>query len=152
MEWTRAWLDTEGDGFHGRLLSVGLVTQSGVSFYGALPPIHVESDWAAKHVVPVLGVPSHMDDVALAEDLASWLRQFEAVEVIADWHRDLMHFFELLGPRRPGQQLPTCRIRAALKPWLNGCGDDMQHGPLHHARADAVRLMSLTSLRQMSTA
>jgi hypothetical protein len=138
--WTEIWLDTESDGFHGRLLSVTLVTQSGASFYGVLPPIHVTDPWAIKHVLPVLGAPTHMDDVALATDMAAWLSGFDGAEIIADWHRDLVHFFWLLGPR-PGQQLRTCALRATLKPWLNGLDVDGRHGPLHNAKADALRMM-----------
>lgn len=150
LHWTPIWLDTESDGFHGRLLSIGLVTQPGASFYGVLPAMHLMDAWAIRHVVPALGPPTHFDDIALAEDFAGWLRQFEAAEVIADWHLDLVHFFRLLGPT-PGQQLRTCRIRASLKPWLNGRYSDLQHGPLHNAKADATRLMEADLLELSAT-
>jgi len=99
--------DTESDGFHGRLLSIGLVTQSGESFHGVLPLMDA---WAIRRVVPALGPPSHFYDIALAGDLAGWLCQFEAAEVIADWHLDLVHFFRLLGPT-PGQHFASNRSR-----------------------------------------
>jgi hypothetical protein len=145
---TPLWLDTESDGFHGRLLSVGITSQAGKEFYGALPAMHLQSAWAVRHVQPHLGEPTHMDDIQLALALAGWLRQFEAVEVIADWHRDLVHFFALLGPV-PGQQLSTPPVFASLKTWLNGaCGD--AGGPLHHSLHDARRLM-VEDLRQTGT-
>lgn len=150
LHWTPIWLDTESDGFHGQLLSIGLVTQAGASFYAVLPAMHLVDAWAIRHVVPALGPPTHSDDIALAEDLAEWLRQFDAAEVIADWHRDLVHFFRLLGPA-PGQHLRTCRIRAAVKPWLNGRCGDLQHGPAHNAKADAIRLMEADLLELSAT-
>lgn len=134
------WIDAESDGFHGRLLSIALVTKDGQTFEGVLPVMHLTDAWTIRHVVPVLGAPTHLDDIALGEDLAAWLRRFEAAEIIADWHRDLVHFFGLLGPR-PGVQLSTCPVRASLRPWLNAATGDISHGPLHNAKADAWRLM-----------
>jgi hypothetical protein len=101
LDWTPIRIDTESDGFHGRMLSIALVTGSGASFYGVLPPMHMIGEWAIEHIRPVLGSPTHMDYIVLAEDLSAWLCQFPAAEIIADWHRDLVHFFGFLGPR-PG--------------------------------------------------
>lgn len=146
---TKVWCDTESDGFHGRLLSIGLTTEKGLEFYGALPAMHLASDWARANVLPHLGPPTHMDDIHLAQDLANWLMRFDGIEVIADWHRDLMHFFALLGPR-PGEQLRTPPIVATLKTWLNGQAEVLPgDGPVHHGLADARRLkrLDLTSLQ-----
>lgn len=144
------WLDTESDGFHGKLASIGLIAGDGRTFYAVLPVFHWSSEWARVNVAPAMGPATHMDDIHLAEELAAWLRQFDAVEIIADWHRDLMHFFALLGPR-PGEQLKTCAIRASLKPHLNAlvrlCG-----GELHHALDDAKRLRIVDTMEQQKEA
>jgi hypothetical protein len=91
---TRVWIDCEFNEFRGELISMALVTESGIEWYRAL---HCSNPgaWVAQRVMPVLAV----EPIGRAEftmSLERWLRPFRAIHVIADWPEDIVHFCESL--------------------------------------------------------
>lgn len=90
----KLFLDCEFNGFQGELVSMGLVDEHDHVFYEVLPCLH-PVPWVANHVLPVLNKAA-IDRVKFQQELAWYLRQYEEVEVIADWPEDIAHFCNML--------------------------------------------------------
>ena len=93
----RYFLDTEYDGFGGKLLSIALVPEDGgEEFYAVIEHDGVASEWVARHVVPFLDmVPEPLKGPRLAREdaadaLARWLEHDEAPDIVADWPEDAL--------------------------------------------------------------
>lgn len=107
------YLDVEFTNFHGDLISFALVPED-----HSVRPLYVvlasdqyaePSDWVKKNVVPHLGLPDDSPSAIVHQDVTRelaalvvsvYLRQFDHVEVVADWPEDFALFMMLLltGP------------------------------------------------------
>ncbi len=92
------YLDTEFNGFGGDLISMALVDDDGREFYinlGCEKPV----DWVRDNVIPVLNEPV-TDKKQSQEKLFLFLKDYERIEIIADWPEDIAHFcrFLITGP------------------------------------------------------
>lgn len=110
------YLDVEFTDFHGELMSLALVPEQDniPAFYLVLKEDEYKkpSAWVMKNVVPHLALPAKLPHKAVtaigvtrefaAVAVASYLSQFDHVEIVADWPEDFTHFTALLltGPGR----------------------------------------------------
>lgn len=104
----RIWIDTEFNGFGGRLLSVALVAEDGSYLYEVLPlALQPCVDWVAENVIPQIfinpagGKIEHATSTGLVSHLLSnFLMKYDHVEIIADWPDDIKYLMQLmiLGP------------------------------------------------------
>lgn len=88
------FLDTEFNGWHGELISIGLTAEDGRELYGVLG-CENPLPWVKENVMPWLMA----DDISLQrlqEQLWAYLHKFDRVHIIADWPTDLVHFHNLL--------------------------------------------------------
>ena len=140
----RYFLDTEYDGFGGRLISLALVGDSGGDeFYVVIDGEPVRDAWVERHVMPFLDmVPDsmkvpHLSRAVAADALAGWLAHDDDIEVIADWPEDLAHFSMLLV-NGPGKMVtvPGFRLRfVSLHGFSTAANSAVPHNALHDARA-----------------
>jgi hypothetical protein len=136
----RLWLDTEFNGFRGELISMALVADDGSEWYEVLPcdrPIK----WVAKRVMPILGKqPIHEQrghaEQLMAVSLGRWLRQFDQVQVLADWPEDISHFCRSLIVGM-GERVDTPPLSFVLRTDLPPTADSsaVPHNALEDARA-----------------
>ena len=92
---TRLYLDTEFNSHGGEFISIALVSADGHEFYAVAGTPADVHPWVAEHVIPFLDAdPVGLD--AVRDGLAAFLRQFNQIEVVADWPADFEHFFRLL--------------------------------------------------------
>jgi hypothetical protein len=130
----KLYLDTEFNGFGGELLSMALVSDDGDEFYEVVPALKPIEPWVAKHVVPLLD-KSPIDRTMLRRMLHGYLRQFSNPEIVADWHADLLHFFDAFHGRDYTESLDySCTTRL-----LSGPSDITPDRP-HNALSDAHAL------------
>ncbi|MEQ7873872.1 hypothetical protein ABDK56_07680 [Sphingomonas sp. ASV193] len=147
----RYFLDTEYDGFGGKLLSLALVPEDGgEELYVTLdaPATH---PWVERHVVPYLDhVPDSLQSprlprAAAAEALAHYLAYDEGAEIIADWPEDLAQLSMLLVTG-PGQMLPVPGLLLRFVPmpgFSTAANSAVPHNALHDARALRDHLTAL---------
>lgn len=125
----RIWIDTEFNEFKGDLISIALVTEDARSFY-AVVPCENPGAWVASNVMPILGdapIPYQL----MQQRLQTWLSQFDAVHIVADWPEDIQHFCEALITG-PGFRLNTPPLTMEVRRDL-----DAQSQLPHNALADA---------------
>lgn len=149
---TRIFADTEFNGFNGELISIGLISETGASFYAIVEDWNeMELDpWVEKHVVPVLDRHQRytrmLSKDRLRERLCEFLRGFDDVTVVTDWPVDVQYICDLLitGPGTmvdiPGIKFEVIRINPYDDP-------EMPQDKRHNALADAVTLMHAVSKR-----
>ena len=147
----RYFLDTEYDGFGGKLLSIALVPEDGgEEFYAVLEHDGVRSEWVARHVVPYLDtVPEGLKAPRLsradaAEALAHWLAHDDAPDIVADWPEDLAQLAMLLviGPGRM-VAVPGLTLRfVPLHGFSTAANSAVPHNALHDARALRNHIMN----------
>lgn len=140
----RYFLDTEYDGFGGKLLSLALVPEDGgEEFYVVIDHDGVTSEWVGRHVVPFLDmVPEglkgpRLPRPAAAEALAAWLAHDPAPEIVADWPEDLAQLAMLLvvGPAQM-VTVPALTLRfEPLHGFSTAANSAVPHNALHDARA-----------------
>jgi hypothetical protein len=98
----RLFIDTEFNGFGGKLISMGIAAEDGREWYRVMEMTDEPHPWVAQHVLPVLTPPNSVflanpvDVTDFAASLHKFLRQFQEPEVVADWPADLEHFANLL--------------------------------------------------------
>lgn len=90
----KLFLDCEFNGFQGELVSMGLVDENDNIFYQVLPCLH-PVPWVTNHVLPILNKAA-VDRIKFQQELAWYLRQYEHIEIIADWPEDIAHFCNML--------------------------------------------------------
>lgn len=95
------YLDTEFTSHESRLLiSIGLVTDDGRSFYGEVADVDLSksSDFVAAHVVPLLNKATscRMSRQSLAQALAGWLTEVAPKHVVSDYEGDWDLMVDLL--------------------------------------------------------
>jgi hypothetical protein len=147
----RYFLDTEYDGFGGKLLSIALVPEDGgEEFYAVIEHDGVASEWVERHVIPYLDtVPEplkgpRLDREEAADALARWLEHDEAPDIIADWPEDLAQFAMLLvtGPGRM-VAMPGLTLRfVPLHGFSTAANSVVPHNALHDARALRDHIMN----------
>ena len=139
----RLFIDTEFNGFGGEFLSIGLVSEDGREFYGALKPSGNEgiNHWVAENVLPFLGVP-HLSKADLQDDLQQFLGQFDELVITSDWPEDHKHFCDLLIVGF-GRMMKTPRlVTMEVDRRLHSGNSKMPHNAL--ADAHAIRQEWLT--------
>jgi len=139
----RYFLDTEYDGFGGRLISLALVPEDGSEELYLVISGEVTDPWVEQHVMPFLDhVPESLRSPRLsrksaAEALGHWLEHDSAPDIVADWPEDLAQLAMLLVTG-PGQMLavPPLTLRlVGLGGWSTAANSAVPHNALHDARA-----------------
>lgn len=128
----KIFLDTEFNGFHGELISIGLIDYSGRSFYRVLEcaePV----EWVDEHVMTVLGA-APITRQQLQIDLENWLSGYAKAHVIADWPEDIEHFCRLLITG-PGTRINTPPLTMEVDRMLHSEKSEVPHNALFDARA-----------------
>ena len=134
----RFWLDTEFNDFKGELISIALIDDDGLEWYEVLE-WNNPSPWVAENVIPVL----HQAPVrirTMQHSLHNFLRNYDAVHVVADWPEDIQHFCAALITR-PGERIDTPPLTLEVRRDLDTAGSLMPHNALADARA--LRLLGL---------
>lgn len=95
----RLFIDCEWNGFKGELISMALVAENGLEWYGITQSDKPVVPWVAEHVVPKLNGRGK-SNAELRLGLHNFLKNFDAVHIIADWPEDIAHFcnFIITGP------------------------------------------------------
>lgn len=147
----RYFLDTEYDGFGGKLLSLALVPEDGGEELYLVLEEPVTDPWVTRHVVPYFDcVPEGLKSprlprAAAAETLARWLGHDEAIEIIADWPEDLAQLSMLLVTG-PGQMHAISGLTLRFVPlhgFSTAANSAVPHNALHDARSLRDHLMGL---------
>ncbi len=97
----KLFLDTEFNGFGGRLMSMALVPEDDWfgSWYCELEMTDQLHPWVKENVVPhMILVPSNRSQ--FQSSLSAYLLQFQEITIVADWPDDIRYFCESLitGP------------------------------------------------------
>lgn len=141
----KLYIDTEFDGYRGRLISMAIVDEDGRNeFYevlssGSLMPC---TPWVTQNVIPVLGNQEPIGLNAFQNRLAEFLNRFGHIELIADYPSDIQHFCWALETG-PGERIPTPTMVISIRPELNTSASLIPHNALLDARA--LRNMELAS-------
>lgn len=135
----RLFLDTEFNGFGGKLISLALVAENGAEFYEVW---HIPANphpWVEEHVLPFLAIENRMGKPLNPHDyqekLARFLMPFDGAEIIADWPSDFEHLCHMMtyAGQQAGWRIPiNCTMR------LIRSGDirpEIPHNALSDARA-----------------
>lgn len=129
---TNLWLDTEFNSYKGALISLALVDAQGREFYEVLD-CEAPHPWVKANVLPHLGkAPVSRQD--LQRNLSDFLREYEAIHVIADWPEDIQHFCETLITG-PGYRIDTPLLTMEIRRDLNSDKSMTLHNALSDARA-----------------
>ena len=141
----RYFLDTEYDGFGGRLISLALVPEEegDEEFYVVIAPAEAASEWVSRHVIPYLfKVPEGLREDPMpaadaAQALAHYLGADDAPEICADWPEDLAHFARLLvtGPGVMVRVPPFTLQLLDMTGFSTAANSAVPHNALHDARA-----------------
>ena len=130
----KLFLDTEFNGFHGKLMSMALVPEyeNVRKFYCELEMKDQLHPWVKENVVPnMILVPTSMHQFQL--NLTRFLNEFEECTIVADWPDDIRYFCESLITG-PGERLP---IKTKIKFELDFSIEYESKIP-HNALHDAV--------------
>jgi hypothetical protein len=147
----RYFLDTEYDGFGGRLISLALVPEDGGEELYLVIEGEVTDPWVQRHVIPFLDmVPDPLKSAQLsrrdaADTVARWLAHDDRIEIVADWPEDLAQFAMLLVTG-PGQMVGTGGMTLRLVPlagFSTAANSTVPHNALHDARSLRNHIMNL---------
>lgn len=108
-------IDTEFNDFGGELISLAVVSSSGLEWYETLG-CESPTAWVAANVIPVIGDKKPLKAAEFSLSLAEFLRGFSEVCIIADWPEDVAHFCRALitGPgARVGPESISFEVRNA---------------------------------------
>lgn len=139
----RLYLDTEFNGHGGELISMALIgrverardMQEWVWYEAQSFPTKLDP-WVMEHVIPKLG-RTPLSPAYFMRCFHDWIRQFDSLEIICDWHADAAHFCRMLEGQDYGSSLDfACRITILKTP----PGQPVSSNP-HNALADAKALM-----------
>ena len=139
----RYFLDTEYDGFGGRLISLALVPEDGGEELYLVIAGEVTHPWVVRNVVPFLDhVPEahrgpHLSRDAAGSALAHWLAGDPAPEILADWPEDLSQLAMLIvyGPGEIHRVPPLTLRYMPLPGFSTARNSAVPHNALHDARA-----------------
>jgi len=131
----RLFLDTEFNGFGGRLISMALVPEDGTTreFYKEIEMRDQLEPWVRDNVVPhLILVPSSYNE--FQQSLAQYLREVGDCTIIADWPDDIRYFCESLitGPGEMISFRHTIKFELDLSIKYESL---VPHNALHDARA-----------------
>lgn len=135
----RIYIDTEFNGFNGRLISMALVAEDGNEFYEVLEcrnPV----EWVRINVIPFLEkepVEAHI----FQTKLYMFLNQYQEIHLIADWPEDIRHFCGALITG-PGDCLNHPPLTMEIRRDLSSEDSKVPHNALHDARAIADQDLS----------
>jgi hypothetical protein len=160
----RYFLDTEYNGWGGKLLSLAIVPEDGgQELYLTITCTDPIEPWVDRHVIPYLDtvpdtlVSPRQSRGDAARELSSWLeREHEAqvlahypevvyMEVLCDWPEDISQICALLTIG-PGQMVdvPPLTFRLLQLPGFStAANSNVPHNALHDARALRDHLLSL---------
>jgi hypothetical protein len=129
------FLDTEFNGFGGKLISLALVPENDSlpEFYNELTMTDQLEPWVKDNVIPHLVLPrvSHKE---FQNNLANYLWEVGEITIIADWPDDIRYFCESLITG-PGMMINIMhKIKFELDLSINYTSD-VPHNALHDARA-----------------
>jgi hypothetical protein len=128
------YIDTEFNEFRGSLISMALVAESGEEFYEVLP-CENPGPWVEVNVLPIL----KKEPVSILEfqyKLRTYLAQFPAVHIVADWPEDIAHFCNALITG-PGMRMNTPALTMEVDRSLEAVSA-LPHNALEDARAIAA--------------
>lgn len=130
------YLDTEFSRFHGRLISLALVSSDdGKSFYGVLHPLPTDlHPWVVEHVIPVLNQEPEPEDV-FRYRLQLFLRNHPGEPIYADWPEDFAHLMNYICS--PDGIRPSLELIM----YLVQTDDAVKSAIPHNALEDAKALM-----------
>lgn len=130
----KIFLDTEFNGFGGRLISMALVPENGApEFYKELEIKDQLEPWVRDNVVPHLFLP-RVSYGEFQSALATYLRAVGNCTIVADWPDDIRYFCEALITG-PGQCIKlTDNIKFDLDFTIR-YNSHVPHNALHDARA-----------------
>lgn len=123
------YLDTEFNEFGGELISMALVASDGREWYEVLDCAN-PGPWVAEHVIPILGKRA-ISYEEFQDGLSQFLRQFNAVNIIADWPEDVAFFCKALIVG-PGMRLDTPSLSFEVR--RGNAQSDVPHNALFDAR------------------
>ena len=132
---TRLFLDTEFNGFGGKLISMALVPEDSSipEFYKELEMKDQLHPWVKENVIPhLITVPC--SNYKFQSDLANYLWNIGDCTIIADWPDDIRYFCEslIVGP---GQMINILnKIKFELDLHID-YESVVPHNALHNARA-----------------
>jgi hypothetical protein len=129
---TNIYIDTEFNSYKGDLISIGLVVKDGKQFYVSLGCDNPHP-WVSAHVMPVL-LADKTDKKTAQLLMQEWLKQFEAIHIVADWPEDIQHFCEFLITG-PGERLATPPLTMEIDSSLNSKSSKVPHNALEDAKA-----------------
>ena len=89
------YLDTEFNGFGGKLISLALVSDQGSEFYTVLDLPSKVHPWVAEHVVPFLMLDPEPDHLSRFR-LKHFLEKHAGEPIIADWPEDFVHLLNCM--------------------------------------------------------
>lgn len=129
------YLDTEFSRFHGKLISLALVSSDdGKSFYGVLPLPADMHPWVVENVIPVLNQEPETEDV-FRYRLQLFLRNHTGEPIYADWPEDFGHLMSYICSP------DGIRPRLELTLYLINTDDTVKSVIPHNALEDAKALM-----------
>ena len=136
----RMWIDTEFNEYHGALISLALVTESGEEWYG----VRYCDDpgwWVREHVMPHLGQAPERDS-DLRDSLALFLNKFENIHIISDWPGDISRFCDFLE-YAPGERIGPDNMTFEVRRDLP---DTSLTSAIPHNALEDARALSRTNL------
>ncbi len=127
------FIDTEFNGFNGELISMAIISMDGHEFYEALECKFPVSSWVIENVIPVLNKQA-INKIDMQKKLQSFLRQFNAIHVIADWPEDIKHFCDMILSG-PGRRIDTPLLTLEIRRDLGTLCSEIPHNALEDAKA-----------------
>lgn len=133
---TTFYLDTEFNGFGGKLISLALVSPDGDEWYECMESADSYDEWVAQNVIPKLG-KAPISKAEFGSSLRAFVSVFYRPTIFCDWHTDLIHFFACLEGDRFTESVPfegTANVIQTPE------GQPRSDNP-HNALSDAYALM-----------
>ena len=129
----KLFLDCEFTNFQGQLISMALVSDDDQEFYEVVNFSVVDChEWVLDNVVPIL-VKEAITYNEFQSKLSKFLRQYDSIEVIADWPEDFWHFTQALLTG-PGMMMDTPKLTMTMERRLD-YKSFLPHNALEDAKA-----------------
>ncbi len=130
----KLFLDCEFTNFQGHLISMALIDENGKSFYEVVNFNEVDChEWVLDNVIPIL-LKQPMPYEDFQRSLRTFLRQYDTIEVIADWPEDFWHFTQALLTG-PGMMMDIPKLTMTMERRLDYVSDIP-----HNALEDAIAI------------
>ena len=125
------YIDTEFDGFGGKLISMAIVSEMG-EFYEVLSDTATDQ-WVILNVIPKLQ-KEPIGEKEFKLKLFYFLDKHEDITIVADWADDIKYFCECLIVS-PGVMYSTLKINFVMDRRLSSSMSKVPHNALEDARA-----------------